>query len=105
MAPICKVDWFRPFPPQDCFRSGKREEQILKNSFFKSEILAMRRNHSNFYVFDLFEWICPDGQEYCSIMSTEGLPLYKDADHFTDLGSRMAFDHLMKWVKEQGLLG
>ena len=37
-------------------------------------------------------------------MSTNGLPLYKDADHFTDLGSRIALDQLVKWAKNQNLL-
>ena len=67
-------------------------------------MVAISLDHPNLYIFDLFASICPDGQEYCNIMSTNGLPLYKDADHFTDLGSRIALDQLVKWAKNQNLL-
>lgn len=104
IAPLCRKEWFRPFPSEYCFAAGMRLEQAKKHRKFKSEIIKISERRHNLIVFDYFDLVCPNSSSSCSVMSAEGLPLYRDSDHFTEHGAEKFLQRLAAFLSYKGIM-
>lgn len=102
-APMCKKEWFRPTPSGYCFDTGIRLEHAKKHLYFKTEIETIARHHDNLLVFDYFDLICPNFKSNCNVMSKSNMPLYRDADHFTQHGAEKVIERLSVFLKAKDL--
>lgn len=102
-APLCRREWFRPIPSIYCFEAGKRSDHSRKHYYFRSEIEKISKKHRNLIVFDYFDLICQNSSPNCTVMGAEGLPMYRDADHFTQYGAEKVIDRLSVFLRTKGI--
>lgn len=103
IAPLCRREWFRPTPSTYCFETGKRSDHYRKHYYFRSEIEKLSKTHRNLIVFDYFDLICRNSSPNCTVMGTEGLPMYRDADHFTQYGAERVIERLSEFLRAKGI--
>ena len=63
----------------------------------------LETNKGNIAIFDIFEAVCPPGEEYCYPDNGSSF-LYRDKDHFNSLGSRLLSEPFVDMLRSSGAL-
>jgi hypothetical protein len=99
----CSREWFRPFVPKSCEAnySQSREEVLARVGVIRRGIHDLGRRHSNLYVYDIFDRLCPG--PICNV-TVDGLKVFRDDDHFSREGALSLEDHFVAFLKGNKLL-
>jgi peptidoglycan/LPS O-acetylase OafA/YrhL len=66
-------------------------------------LMALEASKSNIAIFDIFDSVCPTGDEYCYPDNTSSF-LYRDKDHFNSLGSKRLAEPFVDMLRSSGML-
>jgi len=66
-------------------------------------LTRLETSNRNIVVFDIFESVCPAGEEYCYPDNGSSF-LYRDKDHFNSLGSRLLAEPFVDLLRSSGTL-
>jgi hypothetical protein len=66
-------------------------------------LAGLEATKSNVAVFDIFDSVCPAGDEYCYPDNGNSF-LYRDKDHFNSLGSKLLAEPFVELLRSSGSL-
>jgi hypothetical protein len=66
-------------------------------------LMQLEQNHSNVAVFNIFDSVCPIGDQYCYPDNGTSF-LYRDKDHFNSLGSTLLAEPFVDLLRSSGIL-
>ena len=101
---LCEVNWYRPSIsiPKDCLTED-REILLEKTKQVNSFYLNYASSNSNVFLLDAFSILCPDSDNKCNVVKN-GMYLYADGDHITELSNKLVFNDFYKLIIENNLL-
>ncbi len=102
-----------PIFPYDDIRECKLDEREtcrLKRSDIEpmienvmQQLATLEASKENIAIFDIFEAVCPDGEEYC-YPDNGSIFLYRDKDHFNSLGSKLLAEPFVEMLRSTGTI-
>jgi len=102
-----------PIFPYDDIRECKLDEREtcrLKRSEIEpmigdvmQQLAALEASRDNIAIFDIFEAVCPHGDEYCYPDNGSSF-LYRDKDHFNSLGSMLLAEPFVDMLRSTGTI-
>ena len=95
----CTPNWYRPFIPNDCFKSV----QSAKSEFRKFFSLTSKHLDKSILIYNPTRVLC--AKESCSLIDHKSKPLYKDDDHLTDYAnSEYIYPDFVSFIEENSLM-
>jgi peptidoglycan/LPS O-acetylase OafA/YrhL len=85
---VCQRQWFRAKSHYSCQQSVYRDQLVQSNSLLADYSRRWMRSHSNAFVFNKFDYLCPTNTKYCK-NSIGGIPYMYDRDHLNYYGGQV----------------
>jgi peptidoglycan/LPS O-acetylase OafA/YrhL len=99
---LCRREWFRPFPSENCVVNLPRAEVVGRLSAVNKRIIDRAATLKNVLVFDPTAALCPATRTFCN-SHERGNRLYFDEDHLTAFGSQKVEAAFMRFMTEHNI--
>ncbi len=98
----CLPEWFRPNPPENCRLNADRKELRTQIENFMLGIKSIERQNNNFYIYDPFPILCPEGLNCSNYLN--GVRTFFDVDHLNIIGGEYLYKDFMKFLVVRQLI-